>query len=130
MRSVEGAITPPTSSHARHYHAPDPIRIKGTFVEGVIEIVDTPDGERMRLTAAWLPDNAKASVVIDRPEGEESLPLLPRNGEHGVLMSVNAPAEPHEFNARLIVRVCDREDVLSFRMVEPAGHPHTKGSVS
>lgn len=129
VRSVEGATTPPTSSHA-HHHAPDPIRIKGTFVEGVIEIVDTPDGERMQLRAPWLPDNAKALVVIDRPEGEESLPLLPRNGEHGVFISVNAPAEPHEFDARLIVRIGDREDVLSFRMVEPAGHPHTKGGVS
>ena len=124
VRSFEGASASPTPRHAGHHNALDPIPITGTFVEGVIEIVDTPDGERMRLTAARLADHAQASVVIDRREGDETLRLLPGGKEPNVLMSANAPAEPHEFNARLIVRVGEREDILSFRMVEPAEHPH------
>ena len=59
-------------------HASDAFPVKGTFVEAVLEIVDTPNGERMRLTATRLTDNADVSVVIHRPGGEEKLPLLPR----------------------------------------------------
>lgn len=86
--------------------------------------MDTPDGERMRLTAAWLSDAVKVSVVISRPEGDETLPLLPQARKRDVLISADAPAEPHEFNGQLILRVGDHEELLPFRMVEPAGHIH------
>ena len=42
VRSVEGAVASMTPGHAGHHHAPDPVPVKGTFVEGVLEIVDTP----------------------------------------------------------------------------------------
>ena len=124
VRSVEDAAAPLTPGHIGHHHASDPVPVKGTFVEAVLEIVDTPNGERMRLTAARLTDNADVSVVIHRPEGEKKLPLLPQDGEQGVLMSSIAPAEPHEFDARLVLRVGEHEEILPFRMVEPEGHHH------
>jgi cation diffusion facilitator family transporter len=124
VRSIERAAAPLTPGHIGHHHAPDPVPVKGTFVEAVLEIVDTPNGERIRLAAARLTDNAAVSVVIHRPEGEGKLPLLPQDGELGVLMSTNAPAEPHEFDARLVLRVGDHEEILPFRMLEPEGHHH------
>lgn len=119
VRSREGVLASSKPSHAGHQHAPQPVSLNGMLIDGVIEIVDTPAGERMRLTAAALPDNIKALVVISRPVGEEHLPLLPLDGKSGVLVSALAPAEPHEFEARVIVNVGDREEVLPFRMVEP-----------
>jgi hypothetical protein len=78
----------------------------------------------MRLTAARLPDDAKVSVVISRSVGEEKLPLLPQGGERGVFFSTEAPAEPHEFSARLVLQVGEHEEVLAFRMTEPVDHVH------
>lgn len=125
VRALESALASSVPSHATHHHAPAPVPIKGALIEGVLEIVETTDGERMRLTAVRLPANANVSVVITRPEGDENLPLVAREAERGVLISVSGPAEPHEFNARLIVSVGDHEDVFPFRMVEPVGHAHT-----
>jgi len=124
VRSAEAGAAVLAPVHAGHHHAPDPIPVKGSFVDGVLEIVDTADGERMRLTAAWLPEAVKASVIISRPGGDETLPLSSQPGERGVLISADAPAEPHEFNARLVLKVGDQEEALPFRMVEPADHVH------
>jgi hypothetical protein len=63
-------------------------------------------------------------MVIARPGRDETLPLLPRSGSPHVLISADAPAEPHEFDARLVVRADGREEALPFRMVEPADHVH------
>jgi cation diffusion facilitator family transporter len=105
-----------------HPHAPDPVPVSGTFVEGVLEIIDTPKGERMRLTAARLADAANVSVLIKRPQSDETLSLYAQAGERGVLISAEAPAEPHAFEARLVLRVEGKEEVLPFRMIEPEGH--------
>jgi hypothetical protein len=61
------------------------------------------------------------SAAYQEPGQEEKLPLLPQDGEQGVFMSAAAPAEPHEFDARLVFRV---EEILPFRMVGPEGHYH------
>jgi cation diffusion facilitator family transporter len=112
-------------SGSGHHHAPDPVAIHGRFVDGFVDIFDTPDGERMRLTATRMQDKAEITVVIDRPLGDdEKLPLLARRGRNGVFISDRAPAEPHQFNARMIVRVSDQEEALPFRITEPEGHHH------
>jgi len=90
-----------------------------------MEIIDTPAGERFRFTAARLAPGAQAVAVIDRPGGiAETLRLAPETGNALCLVSSEAPAEPHEFDARLRVRAGGREEALPFRMVEPAGHVH------
>ncbi|HYU79529.1 MAG TPA: cation diffusion facilitator family transporter, partial [Vicinamibacterales bacterium] len=85
VRAVESAPAPSVRTHVSHRHAPAPVPIKGALIEGVVDIAETPDGERMRLTAARLPADANVSVVITRPEGDEHLPLTAREAERAVL---------------------------------------------
>lgn len=68
--------------------------------------------------------------MIDRPGGPEILPLSTLEGQGGVLMSHVAPAEPHEFNASLVLHVAGRGESLAFRMVEPADHPHGRDATA
>jgi len=78
----------------------------------------------MRFQASALADNAVVSVMIDRGEGYEELTLLPAADAAHLFLSTAVPAEPHEFDARLLVRAAGREESLAFRMTEPAGHAH------
>lgn len=110
--------------HAGHHHAPAPVPVQGEFARGVLEIIDTAGGERMRFLASALAAGAEVAVVIARPDGDETIRLLPRDGSPHLLMSAAAPAEPHEFDARLVVRAGGREEALPFRMVEPVEHAH------
>ena len=118
--TADAAIAGPAHDH---HHAPDPVRVGGSLAEGLLEIVETADGERMRLTVSGDADRLGAVVTIDRSEGvAEVLPLLQDKREHRIFMSAVAPAEPHEFNARLELAVGERQEVLRFRMVEPDHH--------
>lgn len=110
-----------TDDHGRHL-APDPFIVTCDLADGVLEIVDTPQGERMRLTIDRHAEGLKAMVVIDRPTGAESLFLMPVSGDHHRLQSMDAPAEPHEFDAHLILHANGKSLELSFRMTEPEGH--------
>lgn len=111
--------------HAGHHHAPDPVPVQGGLARGVLEIIDTPNGERMRFRASSLAADAEVAVVIARSTREETLRLLSRDDNPHLLLSADTPAEPHQFDARLVVRVGGREEALPFRMVEPAaGHVH------
>jgi len=111
-------------SHAGHHHAPAPFKVVCDLAAGVLEIVDTPVGERMRLTVDRYADNLTATVIIDRPAGPEKLLLLPTADSHHHSVSTVAPAEPHEFQAKLLLRAGDRQQYLPFKMVEPEGHHH------
>ncbi|MER9125055.1 cation diffusion facilitator family transporter [Mesorhizobium sp. M0959] len=117
------AVTGAETFHA-HHHAPEPFKVACDLAEGTLEIVDTPAGERMRLTIDRHADDLTATVIIDRPEGPETLRLEPAADNHHRLESTVAPAEPHEFQARLILAAKGREQVLPFKMVEPEGHHH------
>ncbi|HYL88855.1 MAG TPA: cation diffusion facilitator family transporter [Burkholderiales bacterium] len=111
--------------HAGHHHAPDPVAVKGELGEGVIEILATPAGERLCFRATRLAVPARVSVEIERPDGRvETLSLAPLAEDPSRLLSTIAPAEPHEFDARLCLQVDERRETLPFRMVEPAGHAH------
>ncbi|MBA8906078.1 cation diffusion facilitator family transporter [Aminobacter ciceronei] len=108
-----------------HHHAPDPFVVKSSIAEGVLEIVDTSQGERMRLTVSSHADGLNAVVEIQRPGGQvEKLPLLPVAGDHHTLQSTEAPAEPHEFDAVLHLSSAKGKSSLPFRMEEPEGHHH------
>ena len=112
------AITP-------HHHAPEPVPIRGKIVDGAVEIVDTPAGERMRFTSAHAIPGLTASVQIQRELGRtEALPLSPSPDDPTRFMSATAPEEPHEFDAELLLRLAGGEESHHFRMVEPPGHAH------
>lgn len=121
---LDGLASPIVTPHS-HHHAPDPFRFTGELTEGMLEIVDTPEGERMRLTLGRHAPGLTATVEIERPGGgPESLRLDSVSGSHDRLQSSVAPAEPHEFTAALHLVVGERQEILPFRMVEPAGHHH------
>jgi hypothetical protein len=63
-------------------------------------------------------------VEIGREGSVERLPLLPSPTDHHALVSTNAPAEPHEFDATLKLMAGVEIDDLPFRMEEPEGHHH------
>ena len=65
-----------------------------------------------------------AKVVIDRHDGLDVLELVPDMYNHHSLTSHAVPAEPHEFDATLVLTASDTSETLPFRMVEPDGHHH------
>lgn len=113
-----------STAHAVHHHAPKPFEFTARLAQGVLAIVGTPQGERMRLMLSRPAGQLKATVSIDRPGGIETLVLSPDAKDPGVLQSAEAPAEPHEFTARLYLSRLEAEEVLSFKMTEPADHHH------
>ncbi len=121
---AEMSATRAGGAHA-HHHAPEPFAVDSPLAAGLLEIVDTPEGERMRLTVSRHTDGLGAVVNIRRPGGVvETLPLLPSAIDHHSFQSPAAPAEPHEFEAELRLTGQGRHDVLPFRMEEPEEHHH------
>lgn len=107
-----------------HHHAPEPFAFDTALAKGMLAIVDTPDGERFRLTVTAHADALKATVVIHRPSGPETLELLPVAEDHHIFESTQAPAEPHEFSAELQLSAAEKRQALPFEMKEPEGHAH------
>lgn len=126
VRPVSGTLHEHQShSHFQHHHAPDPVFVSGEMAEGVIEIIDTPRGERLIFTAVRLAAGTEALVEIDRPGGRtEILPLMMLENDPCRLLSTEAPEEPHEFGARLLLRSGARTESLPFRIIEPVHHDH------
>ncbi|MDB5526513.1 MAG: cation transporter [Rhizobium sp.] len=108
-----------------HHHAPDPFRVSGKLAQGLLEIVDTPEGERFRLRVSRHAEGLAAVVAIHRGEGSiEQHALTPVDGNHHLLQSQAAPAEPHEFDAELLLSNSTKNERLPFKMREPEGHHH------
>lgn len=108
---------------AAHHHAPEAFKVPSALAEGLLEIIGTPAGERMRLTAERNAEGVQAVVDIDGGGGQvETLLLSPSPDNPRQFVSVGAPAEPHEFEAKLRLLAGGRQDVLPFRMFEPSGH--------
>jgi cation diffusion facilitator family transporter len=108
-----------------HHHAPDPFTVDSPLATGLLEIIDTPEGERMRLMISKHAHGLQAVVEIQRPDGViEKLELLPSGTDHHALISTEAPAEPHEFEGVLKLAAGERSQVLPFQMEEPEGHHH------
>ena len=107
--------------HAGH-HAPNPVPLCGDLAEGVVEIIETPQGERMRFTSLRPVPDLRVVVTIKRaPSPDEVLDLIPVQGGTQFL-SNSAPREPHEFDAMLQLRQDVRSEALPFHMAEPEGH--------
>jgi hypothetical protein len=111
--------------HHGHHHAPEPVQVRTREAEGLLEIVDTPDGERMRLTLSRTAPDLEATVVIRRPGSvDEILGLAPVTGNRKTYQSSVTPAEPHEFDAELRLSTNGIVKAVPFRMVEPHDHQH------
>jgi hypothetical protein len=105
------------------HHALDPFIVAGKLASGLLEIVDTPQGERMRLRLSRHSEGLQAKVAIERAGGAiESLALAPVGGDHHHLESDVAPAEPHEFKARLLLASGVQSEDLPFAMTGAEGH--------
>jgi hypothetical protein len=114
-----------TSEPHGHHHAPDPFRFSGQLAQGVLEIADTDDGERFRLRVSRHAEGLAASVEIQREGGMvEEHALVPVDGNHHVLQSLAAPAEPHEFEGQLLLAGSADSERLFFKMLEPGDHHH------
>ena len=106
-------------------HFPQPFRVDGKFASGLLEIVNTPKGERMRLRVSRHVEGLKAAVAIARGSSEvETMALAPVSGDHHILQSAVAPQEPHEFSATLVLKAGKQIEKLVFAMAEPEGHHH------
>lgn len=125
IRWQGGEDEPVVKSASDRHHAPEPFQVRSAIASGLLEIVDTPGGERMRLSIKAPASTLQATVTIDRPgNAVEVLELLPVQGNDGVFMSRQAPNEPHEFSAQLRLKAGEQEHILRFKMIEPAGHDH------
>lgn len=113
----------PAAAHSEH-HAPEPFKFEGTLGGGELSIVDTPDGERMRLTLLHYAEGLAAKVVIDRgTEGLETLPLI-SGSDMSSMVSADAPREPHSFCAVLQLTESAQVENFPFEMAEPDEHHH------
>ncbi len=132
LRLMRRAQSDAHSHEHGHSHAPDPQPIKGRLGSGVIEIIDTPAGERMRLTLDAARAIAEARVEILREGGrKEILHLSAPDGAKLIWLSDVAPAEPHEFKAEVVLHVGGEEtEWLPFEVHEPEGHHHDHDNMS
>jgi nickel/cobalt exporter len=104
-----------------HHHAPNPIDVSGGLLKGILEIVDTPIGERMRFVSSIQLDAKELFVEIRRDGYLETLHMEESREFSLVYLSSEVPEEPHEFKARLVLR---NQDVFAFEMKEPEHHHH------
>ena len=112
------------------HDAPTPAAVRRQLADGVVEIVDTPDGERMQFTVARAPAEFDAIVEIDRGNGRgETLALAALPDNRSRFRSATAPQGPHEFDARLRLRAAGQSEALPFHVSEPVGH-HVATSIA
>lgn len=110
--------------HEHHHHgAPEPIYISNHLVKGVLQIVDSVNGERFKFFAEKINPGFNLRVIINRPEGLEVL-TLKKCGHSNEYLSETAPNEPHEFSAEFELAMGDTREVILFEMHEPEGHHH------
>ncbi|TBF34482.1 cation transporter [Rhizobium leguminosarum] len=125
IQIAEAAAEAQTSDRGHgHHRAPAAFTVSSRLATGVLEIVDTPEGERVRLSISKHARGLEAVVEIARDGVVERLPLLPSPADHHALISNVAPAEPHAFDAVLKLMAGVEVDDLPFRMEEPEGHHH------
>ena len=118
----DAASTVSHGAHKGHHHAPDPVSVRGELADGTLQIIDTPEGERMLFIATRMSQGLEAHVEIARADHKETFPLVRGATSLSRFISFTAPEEPHEFVAELHLRAGDRAEILKFRMTEPNGH--------
>ena len=118
------------SSIHPHHHAPDPIIVKGKYIDGTLEIIDTPLGEKMRFTCHKSLSPISVKVEIDRENNQMEILDLVQSSEHkNIFLSTAVPGEPHAFSARFLYALeANNQEVFHFTMKETHhehhGHEH------
>ncbi len=108
-----------------HSHAPDPQPVKGRMTSGIVEIIQTPAGERLRLTLDAAVSCLSVRVEIMRGAGQtEILSLSPQNQANLIWLSNAPPDEPHEFKAKVLLTVAAETEALPFEIHEPDHDKH------
>lgn len=121
------------SKHHAHHHAheePESISINGKLCRGLLEIIQTPNGERMRLRAGEAAHNLGVRVIINRVGDFEVLELKKSPDSAVEFTSDVAPDEPHEFSAEIELMSGDHRELIPFAMHEPHEHHHDHGLMS
>jgi cation diffusion facilitator family transporter len=113
-------LAPP--AHAPH-HAPEPFVVDSKLANGELSIVQTPDGERFRLSLSKAARGLQATVLINRTGRIERLALKAIR-DSNTFESSMAPTEPHEFTAKLVLKSKTQVIRLPFEMKETDGHHH------
>jgi nickel/cobalt exporter len=113
------------NDHSHHHHAPEPALIRGEVLNGQIDIIDTPLGERMRFSSNLKLAADELFVHINRDTGIESLALMKSPEDESMYLSAVAPDEPHEFSAALVLGdSIQPQDQAEFSVTEPGHHAH------
>jgi nickel/cobalt exporter len=112
--------------HGHRHHAPNPVEISGQYLSGQIEIVETPLGERMRFSAYQNISECELTVEIDRDGSQKEVLHLEKSpDQESIFLSMEVPAEPHEFAALLKWKnSTGKIESFNFSMREPEGHDH------
>ena len=115
-----------THDHGHIHSTPDSVSVMGHTLKGHLEIVETPLGERMRFISSLPIASYELRVEIDRGQGQiEILHLDQSPDNENIFLSLETPAEPHEFTARLIRAEKEGDqEIFPFAMREPADHHH------
>jgi hypothetical protein len=108
---------------SKHHHAPEPVAVRGNIAQGMLQIVDTPQGERIQFSANHAVVGLMAAVRIERDAGQvETLALNASRDDPAKFISTAAPQEPHTFQGDLVLNVGERSETVPFRVVEPDDH--------
>ncbi|MEP7063328.1 MAG: cation diffusion facilitator family transporter [Betaproteobacteria bacterium] len=118
-------IEPAIAAHrsGSHRHAPAPFIVRSKLADGILEIVETPAGERLQLQTSRFTPGLVAEVLISRDsQRTERLVLAPQYDDPTLFVSSRAPEEPHELDGKLRLYNDTSEAILAFHMAEPEGH--------
>jgi cation diffusion facilitator family transporter len=119
--SHEPLVDHSAPAHAGH-HAPNPVAVRCDVAEGVVEIIDTPDGERMRFTSAQPSPGLTVVATIQRDPSPNEVLEFAAMPDGRQFLSTSVPGEPHEFDAVLQLTLNGRSNKVGFHMSEPEGH--------
>lgn len=113
------SVTPPEQAGLHPHRQPAPFPFDGKLAAGLVEIIDTLEGERMQVTLTHHAAGLQVAVNIRRPSGQEHIYCIPLRNEPHRYVSRAAPAEPHSFDAALNLRAGDQSEIIEFQMDQP-----------
>ena len=106
-----------------HHHQADPVAFSSRLASGQLQMVDTPDGERMQITLSRPATALGATMALTRvAQAVERLEFNPAGTDGTVFLSTTTPCEPHEFTGILSLTSGTEAESVAFAMKEPEGH--------